>query len=149
MEKSYKQILIDAGRYEGVSSILTNLSILPGYQHPVSPYVKEDGTVSFDVLGVNLRNQASLLLRRLNGEQELGPVKDYLDLSLYVQSILNMMLHNYANHISHRIEPDVDMEDVRTWAVLSNLIDELAFCDEEWTIAEGWKASSNTPTMTM
>ena len=52
------------------------------------------------------------------------------------------MLHNYSVSLSHRNEPTEDMDDIRTWEILDNLI----FCfrlDEEdnlhWSIPEGWK----------
>lgn len=48
-----------------------------------------------------------------------------------------MLLHNYAVSISHRKVPEIDMENIRVWEILDNML--ICWNDEEWNIQDGWK----------
>lgn len=60
---------------------------------------------------------------------------DYSNLSLYVGDHSDMLLHNYAVSISHRMGGSMD-DDIRVWCILSNLLDNLY--SDTWNVPVGW-----------
>lgn len=49
---------------------------------------------------------------------------DYSNLSLYVSSHCDVLLHNYAVSVSHRTGGAMD-DEIRVWCILGNLLDNL------------------------
>lgn len=60
---------------------------------------------------------------------------DYSNLSLYVGDHSDMLLHNYAVSVSHRIGGSMD-DEIRVWCILSNLLDNLY--SDTWDVPVGW-----------
>lgn len=60
---------------------------------------------------------------------------DYSNLSLYVGDHCDMLLHNYAVSVSHRMGGPMD-DEIRVWCILSNLLDNLY--SDTWDVPVGW-----------
>lgn len=60
---------------------------------------------------------------------------DYSNLSLYVGDHCDMLLHNYAVSVSHRMGGPMD-DEIRVWCILSNLLDNLY--SDTWNVPVGW-----------
>lgn len=60
---------------------------------------------------------------------------EYSNLSLYVSDHSDMLLHNYAVEVSHRMGGEMN-DEIRVWCVLSNLLDNIYF--DEWNVPAGW-----------
>lgn len=65
---------------------------------------------------------------------------DYSNLSLYVRYHSNMLLHNYAVSVSHRIDGEMN-DDIRVWCILANLLDNLY--SDTWDVPIGWRRSDS------
>ena len=48
------------------------------------------------------------------------------------------MMNNYVVSISHDHEPTIEMNDIKSWMILDNLISCLN-TDGDWTIPDEWK----------
>ena len=136
-----KNILIEANKYNEVKEILNNIVNLSNNSYPVSPFVDEDGITKWNVDGTIIKNQAIELLNII--DNNLGFInKDFYYLWNYIHSQSDIKLHNYAVALSHRHEPYDDMDDIRTWEILDNLIYCFSLDEEDtlnWSIPEGWK----------
>lgn len=60
---------------------------------------------------------------------------EYSNLSLYVSDHADMLLHNYAVEVSHRMGGEMN-DEIRVWCVLSNLLDNMY--SDEWDVPAGW-----------
>lgn len=60
---------------------------------------------------------------------------EYFNLSLYVSDHSDMLLHNYAVEVSHRMVGEMN-DEIRVWCVLSNLFDNMY--SDEWDVPAGW-----------
>lgn len=60
---------------------------------------------------------------------------EYSNLSLYVRDHADMLLHNYAVEVSHRLGGEMN-DEIRVWCVLSNLLDNMY--SDEWDVPAGW-----------
>lgn len=60
---------------------------------------------------------------------------EYSNLSLYVSDHSDMLLHNYAVEVSHRMGGEMN-DEIRVWCVLSNLLDNMY--SDEWDVPAGW-----------
>jgi len=136
-----KNILKDAGRYEDVVGILKGIISDTEYSYPVDAYVIKTGETLWRVDGDIVRSEAEKLLRLI--EEGVAEENDsFMTLYEYINTHTNAKLHNYAIAISHRHEPDVDMEELRSWLVLWNLIicyHDTYVVDTEWSVSEGWR----------
>ena len=66
---------------------------------------------------------------------------DFDKLSAYVNDKSDTLLHNYAVSVSHKIEPEYNIDTIRCWEILDNML----ACwnnnyDEPWCIPDGWVA---------
>lgn len=108
---------------------------------PVDAFVADDGTTHWRVNAAFVRYEAITLLETIETETEKDKTeKDFWNLYQYVKSTSDMLLHNYAVSISHRKVPETNMDDIRIWEILDNML----ICwnledDEEWFIPDGWK----------
>lgn len=138
-----KETLKEAGRYEEVMSILKNISLKSSLiTYPVHPYAIKHGKICFRVDGSKLVKEAKDLIQAIeeNDEEKLK-LDNYLNLHHFVQSTSDDLLHNYAVHVSHKnTTPNIDMEKIRVWEILDNLIICLDYEDgSKWYIPDGWK----------
>ena len=143
MKTDYAKVLKEAGRYDQVTDILVKIATgCNGYTYPVRPFIDDDFTSKWRVEGSSIRKQALRLLEIVVDGDEVKVIDEmsFTHISAYVESHADILLHNYAIHISHKIEPDVDMDEARNWLVLDNLI-KCLHLPEEWTIPDGWKAT--------
>lgn len=60
---------------------------------------------------------------------------EYSNLSLYVSDHSDMLLHNYAVEVSHRMGGEMN-DEIRVWCILSNLLDNMY--SDEWNVPAGW-----------
>lgn len=60
---------------------------------------------------------------------------EYSNLFLYVRDYSNMLLHNYAVEVSHRMGGEMN-DEIRVWCILSNLLDNIY--SDEWDVPAGW-----------
>lgn len=60
---------------------------------------------------------------------------EYSNLSLYVRNHSNILLHNYAVEVSHRMGGEMN-DEIRVWCILSNLLDNMY--SDEWNVPAGW-----------
>ena len=60
---------------------------------------------------------------------------EYSNLSLYVSDYSDMLLHNYAVEVSHRMGGEMN-DEIRVWCILANLLDNMY--TDEWDVPAGW-----------
>ena len=139
--KSIKEKLLEAGRYNSVLSILEKIIKDDQSSYPVDAYKDYSSTeTKWRVDGDFVRNEASKLISKITLEEDKTiNEKEYFYLEQYISTETCQMLHNYAVSISHRNDnPREDMEVIRTWEILENLLFNLDDVSS-WTIPDGWK----------
>lgn len=142
--RTIKEILIDANRYEDIVNILKDISKMDdnSYSYPVRVFIDSDGETKWRVDGKSVNEQSSKLLKLIEDGSDGISNDDFTYLSEYVRSHTDMLLHNYAITITHRRDPE-DMETIRPWVILDNLIScwNLGLNDDDsaWDIPIGWK----------
>ena len=133
--------MTEANRYHEVIGILNHIiSEDLAYSIPVDAYTDSNGKTSWRVDGRVVTKEAKLLLQTIEDEVDEESVfpGSFESLEQYVHSHTNMLLHNYAVTISHRTVPnDMDMEVIRSWLILDNLL--ICFGSKDWSIPDGWK----------
>lgn len=136
-----KKKLTEALRYNQVTGILKYIiSEDLAYSIPVDAYIDSSGKTSWRVDGRVVTKEAKLLLQTIEDDVDEESVfpGSFESLEQYVHSHTNMLLHNYAVTISHRTVPnDMDMEVIRSWLILDNLL--ICFGSKDWSIPDGWK----------
>lgn len=136
-----KNTLIEANRYEDIINILNNIiKSTPDASIPVNAFVAEDGKTKWEVDGKIVVEEAKILLQLISGEDTSGII-DFKHLDQFVRTKTYTFLHNYAVAISHRKESNIDIDVIRSWEILDNLI--INFEDikkgDEWHVPDGWK----------
>lgn len=139
-----KNKLIESNKYDDIVEILNNIINDKISSYPVDPYI-DDGDTKWRVDGDKVRTEAVKLLYTINNNTiSEYSFDDFNELHQYVQTQTDMKLHNYAINISHNIEPLEDMNIIRSWLILDNLIINMADqCTFEWYIPDGWKNNNN------
>ena len=139
---SMKDKLINAGRYNSIIKILSDIKNITDPEPPVNAYCNYDGITSWRVDGHKLRIEAADLYKRIQNNEsaaDLNPA-NYYNLLQVVKSDADNMLHNYANAIMHRKKPDGKPGLIRSYLVLEHMI----ICiGKSWIIPEGWKKKKN------
>lgn len=145
-ETKIKKTLKEANRYLDISIILSNITKLNCHDYSVFAYEGEDGKIKRRVDGKDVSNEAEKLLKFIDGEitiEDICLFDHFSNLYKYVKSCTDTLLHNYSIDISHGIEPRHDMEDIRSWLILDNLILTLDLDGDwtigDWTIPVGWR----------
>lgn len=144
----YKSILEKAGRYDSSVAILKKvITCLQDSSVPVDPFVDDNNITQWRVEGKKCKEQAAQVLQIITDEVIIN--KDDLvgkldEIYYLIKSNADMKLHNYAIYQSHRKTPYEDMETIRNYLVLADLILNLdtkneVNPDESWSISEGWK----------
>ena len=143
-----KDILKEANRYEDVMGVLFGVIKQEEFDYPVDPFIDGSQT-KWRVEGSCVRNEAIRLLYVINNFSLPldGGCGTFDNLYQFVKTRSDMMLHNYSIGVAHRVnEPKEDMEVIRTWLILENLLCCLYIDyekdDEEsggWYIPDGWK----------
>ena len=150
LDKSIKDILIEGGRYYDVIMILSSIVTIKQSSVPVDYYISIDGIVKNSIDTKELKEEAAQFMYQLVQDDlcYITDDDDRFDLLLnYVHSKVNMKLHNYGISISHGNEPREDMEYIKPWLVLENLLCDLQYStpdfDDEsiWYIPDGWKGN--------
>ena len=135
--------LKNAGRYDEVANLLRMIAYtLKDEFYPIKPYADETGSTVWRIPGSSVREEALRLLIYIEGNEEdqvLIKGFNFHNLDHYVMTHSDMLLHNYAVSISHRKDPEIDLEDIRSWCVLGSLIDSFDYPKDEWIIPEGWR----------
>ena len=134
-------ILKNAGRYEEVVNILKNIicdNNLTG-TYPVDAFIDLDNTTRWRIDSKLIKEEATAFLQLLENGCNIAEPDEYFNLNQYIMSKSNMLLHNYAISISHRNNPEdnINMENIRIWLCLGNLLDNLN--DTDKYIPDGWK----------
>lgn len=135
-----KQELERANKYDDVKEVLIRITMNNSlsYNYPVDPFTDEDGTTKWRIDGNEVKFEAYRLLYYIDGLNKSDFTgEDFSNLRQYVTTRTNILLHNYTVSLSHRNEPKTDMDLIRTWEVLDNLL----YClgDDNWRIPDGWK----------
>lgn len=148
---SIKKELEDANRYKDVKTIITNIIKDPNLSgnYPVNPFRDEDGNTKWRVNGDLVKYEAYKLLSVIDGwYDEIDDItgKDFANLFQYITTESDRLLHSYVISLSHRHEPKIDMDVIRTWSIIDNMICHLDIHDingedddRHWRIPEGWK----------
>lgn len=139
-----KDILKEANRYEDIRNILNNIieTLDDDMTYPVDAHI-DDREIKWKVDGQLLIKEASNLLYLIDTENINcnNSSDDFLNLLQYVRTKGDRLLHNYAIDISHRSTPCTDMNEIRKWKILENLIHNIG--GELWIIPDGWKKNLN------
>lgn len=140
----YKKILKDANRYDDICNILKEIANIKDYDLPVRAFVSRKGGWENRIIVSNLKSESKLLLEILS--QDLDSdfdmcIDDYENLYEFVNTYADDLLHNYAVSLSHKKDPEYNIEKVRPWLILSNLLICLTVTtkEEPWSIPDGWK----------
>lgn len=146
-----KETLLEAGKYDDVVNILTHIAINTSDDlQPIDAFVGDDGKAVTHVSGIEVIHQALELLQLIKDglkfEYFESPemAEKFETLQHFVESNTDMMLHNYAVNISHKAKPNIEMDQIRSWLILDNLLLNFGIEDEEheWYIPEGWKSDN-------
>lgn len=143
----FKSILEEAGRYESSIEILNYVIKYLNGQDSVIYFVDNDDEVKCHVDTCKCKDQAAQILKVITDEVIID--KDDLvgkldEIYLYINTDADIMLHEYARHQSYQIKPVYNIEDIRSYLVLANLIIYLNIKndidpDKSWSVPEGWK----------
>lgn len=148
MEQTLKYALIDANRLEDVTKLLEHIIQITDSKigsFPVEPYVDDDNVTHWRVNTRDVNYQAKIVLKLITDNTIIHESLDVFELGRYIYTINNTDLHNYANRIAHKAEPDIDIETIRIGLVLQSILDDLCFYNvfEDqiplFDIPEGWK----------
>lgn len=144
---SINQELIKANKYTDVISELNKVLTDTHINYPVNMFIR-DGKIQHDVYAIDVHNQIRELITTLSDEDTTLKTISLInldDLRIFADDKSNIMLHNYANALSHRRKEHLpSMTNIRTWNVITHLLScasiyNEADCDTtEWTIPVGW-----------
>ena len=144
MQESLKSTLIDGNRYEDIVNMLCEIIKTTCVDFPLHhPYIDNTNETHWRVNGEKVREQANLLLNLLENNSSGDTSEDFMCLRAYTNSKLEIYMINYAVAASHDIEPEHNIETIRQWSVLNNLIECWGEINKEiaWYIPETWKVS--------
>lgn len=144
----FKSILEKAGRYDSSVAILKKvITCLQDNSVPVDPFIDDNNITQWRVEGKKCKEQAAQVLQIITDEVIVN--KDDLvgklnEIYYLIKSDADIKLHNYAVYQSHRKTPLDDMETIRNYLVLEDLILNLdtkneVDPDESWEVCDGWK----------
>ena len=140
----YKTILKEAHRYKAVINILNTIINESAVSYPVKPFIHYDtcgeSYTKWRVDGSDVRKEAELCKQAIE-QDDYGCNNPCINLLVYVESKYNMMLHNYANSISHRHFPVIEMDNIRNWLCLGCVIEHFSD-DMDLVIPTGWKRNT-------
>lgn len=134
-----KDVLKEAERYDEILNIIVNIASGDESSFPVNAYKSGENT-KWRVDGALVRKEAIELLQLIFKNEPNTDVENddrFFNLLQYVETESDTLLHNYAVSISHRREPYIDMEIVRCWNILVNLL--YNYYENTWDIPTGWK----------
>ena len=143
-----KETIKAAGRYEQIMEIIAKIAIRDVGDVPIMLQYNSEMKPVSRVKMSDVRTGLNLWLVLIGKEQVSGGnvTETLFALEAYASTELDMMLHNYANSISHRTEPEEDMEDIRAWQVFLSSIHHLMNpwdpeygTQMDFTIPKGWR----------
>lgn len=131
-------ILREAGRFSDLTCLLSDIiDTVPATFMQSGVYI-ESGDISCWIDGQDVRKEAYLLRKRLlDGKDWTLKESDFQNLHRYVTDHVEVLMHNYAITVSHRIETEFD-DQIRVWLILSNMLVNLSF--DKWEIPKGWRS---------
>ena len=135
------ELLKEAGHYNEVKNILTNLAVKDSFDYPVYPFISDDGKTKWRVSATKVREEASKLCNALDCDKPVGSLDDFYNLYPVVHTHADILLLILAIHFTHRNETEEDINNIRDYVILDNLLLNLDSDEEdcEWSIQEGWK----------
>lgn len=139
-----KEALKEANRYDEVINILNEIISKNDHSsRAVKLFIDKEGKPSYHVDGKLVVQEAVDLLQLIDEEtftEDENLFNKFSNLWKYVNFQSDMLLHNYSVSISHRKKPETDMEIIRVWEILENLIICFNIDDKaSWKIPEGWR----------
>lgn len=138
-----RSVIEEANRLDEIVDILEKIIADNRSSYPVKAFVDQHGITRWRVDGEDVRKEAAVLLGIIKGEGNIETDEKFLNLLEYVTTHSDMLLHNYAIGITHRREPDVDMEECRRYLIIENMIEcwhiNLIGNPITYTIPDGWK----------
>lgn len=141
MSESLKSVLIKGNRYIDAVNMLYEIVNSTSNDFPLHhPYIDENNVTHWRVNGEEVRKQASLLLSLLDNDSCGDTDEDFTHLMAYLNSELEVYMINYAVAMSHNHTPENDIEVVRRWSILSNLVNCWGAINRDmpWYIPEHW-----------
>ncbi len=151
MNMTIKEKLQESGRYEQIMEIVAKIAVRNFGDVPVRLQYNSEMKPVSRVKISDVRTGLNLWLLLIGKEQVSGGnvAETLFALEAYVSTELDMMLHNYANSISHRTEPEEDMEEIRAWQVFLSSIHHLMNpwdpeygTQTDFTIPKGWRCQN-------
>jgi hypothetical protein len=150
---SIKTALKEAGRYNQVLYILNSIihdEDLHTNSYPSNAYVTRGGQSSWRVNGYSVMFAAITLHHIISEDLRVDcTTEEFFFLKQHVDSVCDMILHNYAIEISHRGSHTTSMDKIRGWLVLLDILQSYGFfmndgCEETedrvlFYIPDGWK----------
>ena len=144
----FKRILKEAGRFDSSVAILKKvITCLQDSYVLVDPFVDDNNMIQWRVEGKKCKEQAAQILKVITDEVIIN--KDDLvgkldEIYYFIKSNADIKLHNYAIYQSHRKIPIDDMDTIRNYLVLADLILNLdtkneIYSDYSWIVPESWK----------
>ena len=134
------EVLKDAGRLEDILDLINKIrdksnraTSLPLFTPQVDDNWKAHYRIDADLVFI----EAGLLLSAIENKSINTRLDELRNLWAYVYSETEILLHNYTVSLSHRKHPKDDIDVIRIWCILENLIINIG--SEYWEIADGWK----------
>lgn len=137
-----KEIMTEAERYDNIKNLLYGI-INKEYKglYPVRAYNDGYGRVSFDVSIDEVKNQAKVLLNKVESGKTIsciGKFDEYFELYQYVYSTCEDKMYNFANSMAHRNDADLkELNKIRIWSILEflllNITDPIDATDDDIT----------------
>lgn len=140
IKNTIKSALEKSNRYDDIIGILDEITKKNDASYPVNTFMDANGEARIRVDGNRVRNEAAELLKLINSDEFDENNIKFPNLMEYVRTQSDTLLHNYAIQISHRIEPDIDMDIIRCWVILDNILICLnsGYLLDDWAIPSGW-----------
>ena len=140
--------LVDVKRI--IWDIVESTEMSSGQYLPVYFCISNDGKIITHVKGETIYSEARHLFEVLSTLWSIDDPNttsidfihedEYDNLSLYVTNHCDVLLHNYAISVSHRIDEEMD-DDIRVWCILANLLANLY--SDTWNVPVGWRRSDS------
>ncbi len=148
--KTMRQTLTESGRFGEICAILDKINAKNQSDFPVSLRYDPEGNLISRVSKDDVKKGIILwylLINRPEQDFSIEEANACYPLYALVDDYLNMLFHNYTVTLSHKVEPQEDLETIRTWAVLKTSLGHITFrLSSAWdeftpfSVPKGWVA---------
>lgn len=140
-----KRVFEEANRYEEVVNLLTKISELNHMSYAIRPVIDGEGNVTRSLSGGCISREAKRLLELIVQGATLRSIVSESDadgfenLRKYISNETDVLLHNYAIHLSHGCNPTMDIDTIRVWLILNNFFFCINMEGVRWSIPKTWE----------